>query len=52
MSHITIALPSGEPLPVVSHLQNKPYNEKNFNGIIKALKLVSTDNVKQAINGL
>ncbi|TMW42988.1 hypothetical protein DOY81_011930 [Sarcophaga bullata] len=52
MSDITIALPSGERLPVVSHLQNKPYNERNFNGIIKALKLVSTDNVKQAINSL
>ncbi|XP_061387233.1 lipoyltransferase 1, mitochondrial-like [Musca vetustissima] len=52
MTDIGIEMPSGERVPVVSQLQNKPYNEKNLNGIISALKLVSTDNVKQAINGL
>lgn len=52
MSDISIIMPGGERLPVVSQLQNKPYNEKNLNGILGALKLVSTDNVKQAINGL
>ncbi|XP_073813135.1 lipoyltransferase 1 [Musca autumnalis] len=52
MTDIGIVMPSGERVPVVSQLQNKPYNEKNLNGIISALKLVSTDNVKQAINGL
>lgn len=52
MTDIGIVMPSGERVPVVSKLQSKPYNEKNLNGIISALKLVSTDNVKQAINGL
>lgn len=52
MSEINITMPGGERLPVVSQLQSKPYNEKNLNGIIKALKLVSTDNVKQAINSM
>uniref|UniRef100_A0A1I8NXJ0 BPL/LPL catalytic domain-containing protein n=1 Tax=Stomoxys calcitrans TaxID=35570 RepID=A0A1I8NXJ0_STOCA len=52
MTEIGIEMPSGERVPVVSQLQNKPYNEKNLNNIISALKLVSTDNVKQAINGL
>ncbi|XP_013108710.2 lipoyltransferase 1, mitochondrial [Stomoxys calcitrans] len=52
MTEIGIEMPSGERVPIVSQLQNKPYNEKNLNNIISALKLVSTDNVKQAINGL
>lgn len=52
MSDISIIMPTGERLPIVSQLQNKPYNENNLNGIIGALKLVSTDNVKQAINSL
>lgn len=52
MSEISIVMPTGERLPVVSQMQDKPYNEKNLNGIIKALKLASTDNVKQAINSM
>jgi len=52
MTDITILMPNSERVPVVSALQHQPYNENNLNGIISALKLVSTDNVKQAINGL
>uniref|UniRef100_A0A1A9WHX1 BPL/LPL catalytic domain-containing protein n=1 Tax=Glossina brevipalpis TaxID=37001 RepID=A0A1A9WHX1_9MUSC len=52
MTHINIVMPNGDKLPVVSQFQNKSFNEKNLNDIIGALKLVSTDNVKQAINGL
>jgi len=52
MTDISLVMPSSDRMPVVSSLQNQPYNEKNLNGIIGALKLVSTDNVKQAINGL
>lgn len=52
MTDISIVMPSQERLPVVSALHQQPYNENNLNGIISALKLVSTDNVKQAINGL
>lgn len=51
MTDIGIVMPSGERVPVVSQLHNKPYNEKNLNGILSALKLVSTNNVQQAING-
>ena len=52
MTDINIVMPSSERVPVVSALHQQPYNENNLNGIISALKLVSTDNVKQAINGL
>ncbi|XP_037945753.1 lipoyltransferase 1, mitochondrial [Teleopsis dalmanni] len=52
INNINIIMPNNEEVPVVSGLQNKPFNEKNLNGIITALKLVSTDNVKQAINGV
>lgn len=49
---IVLKLPTNEILPVVSRHMNQPYTEENLHGIVDALKLVSTDNVKQAINGL
>lgn len=52
MTGISIVMPNSERVPVVSGLHQQPYNENNLNGIIGALKLVSTDNVKQAIYGL
>ncbi|XP_055855040.1 lipoyltransferase 1, mitochondrial [Episyrphus balteatus] len=51
MSDITITMPTNEVVPIVSELKDKPYNEDNLQGIIGALKMVSTDNVKQAMNG-
>uniref|UniRef100_A0A1B0FHZ4 BPL/LPL catalytic domain-containing protein n=2 Tax=Glossina morsitans morsitans TaxID=37546 RepID=A0A1B0FHZ4_GLOMM len=52
MADINIVMPNGDRLPVISQFQNKSFNEKNLNNIVGALKLASTDNVKQAINGL
>lgn len=52
MVEIAIVMPNGEHLPVVSQLQNKPYNEANLKSILRALKLTSTANVKQAINNM
>ncbi|XP_055372610.1 lipoyltransferase 1, mitochondrial-like [Condylostylus longicornis] len=49
---IKLILPKTEPIPVVSSLLSKPYSEENLHQIINALKLVSTANVKQAINGM
>ncbi|KAH8405622.1 hypothetical protein KR215_004482 [Drosophila sulfurigaster] len=52
MSKIAIQLPQSDQLvPVVTPLQGKAYNEQNLNGIIDALKMVSTSNVQQAMNG-
>ncbi|EDW79670.1 uncharacterized protein Dwil_GK17909, isoform A [Drosophila willistoni] len=52
MKDICIQLPQSEQrVPVVTPLQGKAYNEQNLNGIVAALKLVSTSNVKQAMNG-
>lgn len=39
---VTITMPNGEQLPVVSSLQRKCYNEENLSKIINALKLAST----------
>lgn len=47
---IFIAMPNCEPIPVVSELKGKQYTEDNLNGIVSALKNVSSENVKQAIN--
>lgn len=52
MTDISLVMPNSGRVPVVSALLHQPYNENNLNGILGALKLVSTDNVKQAINGL
>lgn len=52
MIDISVLMANGERVPVVSHLLNKPYNELHLNCIIGALKLVSTDHVKEAIRGL
>ncbi|EDV98233.1 lipoyltransferase 1, mitochondrial [Drosophila grimshawi] len=52
MTQIGIQLPQSDQLvPVVTPLQGQAYNEHNLNGIIGALKLVSTSNVQQAMNG-
>lgn len=52
MTKIDLQLPQSEQLvPVVTPLQGQAYNEQNLNGIIEALKLVSTSNVQQAMNG-
>uniref|UniRef100_T1GJX9 BPL/LPL catalytic domain-containing protein n=1 Tax=Megaselia scalaris TaxID=36166 RepID=T1GJX9_MEGSC len=52
MTNIELVLPTGEKAPIVTGLQNKPYDEASLHGIINALKLVPTENVKEAINGL
>lgn len=52
MIDISILMENGERIPVVSQLVNQPYNEKNLSSIIGALKLVSSNHVKQAIRGL
>lgn len=46
---ITLMLPNSEPIPVVSNLKETPYNEDSFNGIISAIRGVSTENVKHAM---
>ncbi|XP_064536510.1 lipoyl amidotransferase LIPT1, mitochondrial [Drosophila montana] len=52
MSKICLQLPQSEQLvPVVTPLQGQAYNEQNLNGIMDALKLVSTSNMQQAMNG-
>ncbi|KAM8713137.1 hypothetical protein ACLKA7_013450 [Drosophila subpalustris] len=52
MANISIQLPQNDQLvPVVTPLQGQAYNEQNLNGIIDALKMVSTSNVQQAMNG-
>ncbi|XP_055908993.1 lipoyltransferase 1, mitochondrial [Eupeodes corollae] len=51
ISEMTITMPTNEAVPIVSELQGKPYNEDNLQGILGALKMVSTENVKQAMNG-
>lgn len=52
MTKIDLQLPQSEqPVPVVTPLQGQAYNEQNLKGIIDALKLVSTSNVQQAMNG-
>lgn len=47
---IFIAMPNCEPIPVVSELKGKEYSEDKLNGIVSALRNVSSENVKQAIN--
>lgn len=47
---ISLSVPNAEPIPIVSTLKGKPYTEDNLNGIVGALKGVSTENVKHAIN--
>lgn len=41
---------STDVMPIVSSLVGKPYNENNFAGIVNALKGVSSESVKQAMN--
>ncbi|XP_017838783.1 lipoyltransferase 1, mitochondrial [Drosophila busckii] len=51
MNNISVQLPQSEqPIAVVTPLQGQAYNEHNLNGIIDALKMVSTSNVQQAMN--
>lgn len=52
ISEITLTLPSNDIVPIVSNLVNEPYTEDKLHGIMDALKLVPTDNMKQAMNGL
>jgi lipoyltransferase 1 len=47
---IFIAMPNCEPIPVVSELKGKAYTEDKLNGVVTALRNVSSENVKQAIN--
>uniref|UniRef100_A0A1B0GKE1 BPL/LPL catalytic domain-containing protein n=1 Tax=Lutzomyia longipalpis TaxID=7200 RepID=A0A1B0GKE1_LUTLO len=42
----------GEGIPVVSSLKGREYSDDNLNGIIVALKGVSAENVKLAMNNL
>lgn len=50
IDEITITSPNADPIPVVSTIRGKPYNEDSLNGIVQALKGASTENVKHAIN--
>lgn len=45
-----LVLPTTEEIQVVSTLKGQQYNEDNLNNVVEALKGVSTDNVKQAMN--
>lgn len=45
-----MALPNAETIPVVTSLKGQPYTEENFCTIASALKGVSTEDVKHAIN--
>ncbi|XP_037024784.1 lipoyltransferase 1, mitochondrial [Bradysia coprophila] len=47
---IFIAMPNCEPIPVVSELKGKEYTEEKLNGVVAALRNVSSENVKHAIN--
>lgn len=47
---IMLLVPSYDSIPVVSTLKGKPYTEDNLNSIVMALKGVSSDNVKHAMN--
>lgn len=46
---ITLVIPNSEPIPVVSTLKGKPYTEDNLQGILAALKGVTTENVNYAM---
>lgn len=46
---ISLIMPNTDPIPVVSTMKGKPYNEDNFHGIVAALKGVSTANVEHAM---
>lgn len=50
IKNILIAMPSAEPIPVVSSLIGREYSEETMNGVIAALKSASTENVKLAMN--
>lgn len=53
MTEIALILsPGGEGIPVVSSLKGREYSDDNLNGIIAALKGVSAENVKLAMNNL
>ncbi|XP_059608516.1 lipoyltransferase 1, mitochondrial isoform X2 [Phlebotomus argentipes] len=53
MTEITLMLSQGgDALPVVSSLKGREYSEENMSGIIAALKGVSAENVKLAMNNL
>lgn len=45
-----LVLPTTEEIQVVSTLKGQQYNEDNLNNVVEALKGVSTDNVKHAMN--
>ncbi|XP_055311796.1 lipoyltransferase 1, mitochondrial-like [Sitodiplosis mosellana] len=47
---ITLIVPNYDAIPVVSTLRGTPYTEEHLNNIIMALKGVSGDNVKHAMN--
>lgn len=47
---VTLIVPNYDSIPVVSTLKGTPYSEENLNTIIMALKGVSSDNVKHAMN--
>lgn len=52
IDNVTITHPeTADEFPVVTTLKGQAYSEDNMSGILDALKGVSTENVRQAING-
>ncbi|XP_055591605.1 lipoyltransferase 1, mitochondrial [Uranotaenia lowii] len=49
IQEISILIPGQDPIPVVSSMVGKPYQEDCFNGILEALKGASAENVKHAM---
>ncbi|CAD7088538.1 unnamed protein product [Hermetia illucens] len=52
ITNITLTLPTNDVVPVVSNLLNQPYTEDSLHGMMDALKLVPSSDMKQAMSGL
>lgn len=50
IDEVFLEVPNAESIPVVTSLKGKPYTEENICTIAAALKGVSTEDVKHAIN--
>jgi lipoyltransferase 1 len=49
IADISLLVPNGDPIPIVSSLRGQAYMEDAFSGIVDALKQASSENIKQAI---
>lgn len=49
IKEISLVLPNHEPIPVVSDMVGRAYNEDCFHGIVEALKGANTEHMQQAM---